>query len=236
MLVKLFLYDLKSTLRNFLTLFLVLLLSAISVNVLGTSELAGVLILFYVLLATFTWLVVIVLIFSYFKQSMFGKSAYFTHTLPASLKQILLSKYLISVFWMTITFFVWVLSMYFANPVFFDLTRIFKELGIYTYEIFQSLISILLFSLLIIVIYFTVLSFTHTYTNFKCRTFFVIVIVYAILYVYGTFIEYLTGLLEIEMNLSKSGLFSCLNLVNMAIIIGVYFINAYLLDKKVEIE
>ncbi|MEG1474170.1 MAG: hypothetical protein RSC10_00335 [Longicatena sp.] len=262
MLGKLMKFEFKSTYRNYMFLYFVMIIASIIISVIaGTNNYFGnvqqsgfISILFLIVgliygfsLVALSIAIYINIIKSYIK-SMYGKGAYLTHTLPVSTTSLLLSKILTSCIWFIISIIMILISVSIISiPSLFiygslTMNDFWSYLGDYNLLNLNSLLYIFTSFISVvesIVLFFLIISFTHTKYVSRHRGV-VGVIIYIVL-------QMLLGLIYNVLNISSvafptiiSGAITAntwFSLCFTTVLVCLYFFGTkYILDKKMEVE
>lgn len=229
--------ELKHTWRRFMPLYVVLILYSFFMCLDGfysfvedeeafrfMLNIFSVLSLVLIITSTMVTFFAIVSIINNFIRSMFGREAYLTHTLPVSSIQLMLSKLVIAVFWIAISY----VSSELVVRAFFGTGLIFNgeiNFGYSTSEVWRisSLCNISVLQL------FFVITLVHSCYFHKNRFIIGVIIYFLIKYVETRIWAFL---------LNFSFLSSYFVQAILAIgLFGLYFFaTCYLLDHKLEVE
>lgn len=110
MFLKLCKNELKSSYRSFLILYVIVMVSAILLDVNDNGLFSSIMAIIYAVVLIVLCIMYIVVLIRNYHTSMFSRNAYLTHTLPISSTQLLFSKTICAVFWYIVSAFVLVIS------------------------------------------------------------------------------------------------------------------------------
>lgn len=242
-------YELKNSYRSFLFMYAVLLISSFFIMMRSDTAFASQLMIFiYVAAIIALVIMVFVSIIRNYRKSMFSRKAYLTHTLPVAEWKLLLSKVIISLFWILISFVVIGISAYLISydslkgvyDIFGDIVVKFFYQANYAYLLIGC-IQILQFILLV---YF-VITAVHTRFVPRFRSGVALVSFFVIDYAISFITDFISSLfLNTESTFVYEGLSYVYTSANVYVLIVVQVIvcallftgSVYILKRRMEIE
>lgn len=261
MLGKLMKYELKACGRIFVPLYVAILVVAAIIGVFSNTESFQVAsILIFILMALFIGLMVvtIVLIIQRFKKSLLEDEGYLMFTLPVSIKNLILSKYLTSLIYIILSTIIAILSFVLIllfggnldisallNHEFWSVVNQGLSQKDIIFPVIIMIISgFLVYTMFIFNVYIS-LSIGHLPKFNKNRTLFGIITFFAINIIIGivqsviqvTFISNAYKIQDIYSLLSAFNLYEVVNIIVSIVIILILFVGtSWVLNKKLNLE
>lgn len=200
MLGKLLKFDLKSTYRSFLFIYLVLIVASLFMSLGGQSFMGNIIsgnspsTIFLLITAVYSLSIFGLLIMMFvnvvrsYYLTMFKKTAYLTHTLPVTTTQLLLSKVIMGFIWIVLSVLVIFLSVFIISmrAIDIDFAMLFKVLGNidwFNLELIAGLLFLSASAIETILLFYFILSAVHTRFVPRYRAVVAIVLYFAIDYV-----------------------------------------------------
>lgn len=253
---KLFKFELNGAYRSFSLFYAILLVSAAFIgfgSLLPQSNLSlfahfflGISAFLYSSMLFAVNILTVVFVVRGFHQSMYKRNAYLTHTLPVSMRQLMLVKILSAVFWIFITLLVEILSAGITIVAAGHLEAIlefFQHFGRFWAEIHNKgeLFSIMLEGLMLlmeaITILYFVVNFVHSIFVQRGRIAIAIILIIVIETLESLFLNWFSGHVMISMlNLSDVSMNLVLTLIYLLLVLVWFYGSVYLLEHKMEVE
>lgn len=255
---KLCKHELKCSYRNFLFLYVAIMVAALLINPNNVGVLSTVASIIYGVMVFVLFIMCFVVIIRNYSNSMFSRNAYLTHTLPVSSTQLLLTKIIGAAFWSILSMFVFLISTFLLALRIsgFDLSLIsdlFNAL-IHTLSNWDTILGLLILfisTLEGVALIYLVMNITHT-THIQRFRPAIAVLLYILI---SWAVSFISGLVLAPMNANSVDISSMivLSLVGgysngyetgsmiiliQSIILSVayFFASKYIIDHKLEIE
>lgn len=250
---KLSKFELKNSYRSFLVIYVIILISALLISPDNTSNVGMQLVLFIYSIALFSLIIMaFVNVIRNYSKSMFSSESYLTHTLPVSEWKLLLVKVICGMFWIMVSIFIILISAFMigAKTVGIDFQSIlqfFEELGreIAFIDGLGVLISYVAGTLESVILFYMVMTIVHTKWIPRFKTLAAVVLFFLVSWVLGMLtvgspLSMMTSSTYIaSARMSTIGYMDSLWVNNIITILisGLFFyITAYILKKRLEIE
>ncbi|MEG0743284.1 MAG: hypothetical protein RR493_00755 [Erysipelotrichaceae bacterium] len=259
MLGKLMKFEFKSTYRSYLFLYSILLAVATMLSFRISEEYGKfdvMIIIIYTILITVISVFTFVNILKSYQNSMYGKNAYLTHTLPVTTNQLLVSKSIVAFVWILLSFGIVAISLlilflpHLPNPL-ENIREAFEAVSNspmyrngYIVDALISLFFLVSSLFETIFLIYAIISFTHTkyvsrYRGFVGVTFyFGISLLRSFLF---SNVDQINPMMLSNVSIATTMVAErASNVVSILVNVGFaclyYFITKYLIDKKMEVE
>lgn len=260
MLGKVLKYDIKSLSKNLIPLYVVLLGLALVIRLLSFFEklsiiniVLGLMIVVFIFALTFSFFLTGVFNVKYYLDNLYKDEAYLTHTLPVKKGTLLLSKVLVSIITVILTFICVIVSIiiaFYQKGLFSDILKVLGEsfagMPIYSFVLYMCVYGLIGYLTTILMVYASISIGFSKSSNKLVNS-----VVWALIFYFG--MEFLNlGLLGIIMATKpsfiaslESNTFMMADLLNFFSIflvfiviigIGFYYISYRFMDKKLNLE